>query len=64
MAHKLIGATVRATNRTYGLAPARPLGDEEIVTKVDSYDSTIYTDKGNCYLLGGYLVMRHAEDVQ
>jgi hypothetical protein len=60
MAHKLIGATIRATNRTYGLAPARPYGDEETVTDVDPYDASVKTAEGNSYMLGGYLVMRLA----
>lgn len=59
--HKLIGATIRATNRTYGLAPARDYGPDETVVKVNAYDATVYTAEGNCYLLGGYVVMRHAD---
>jgi hypothetical protein len=54
----LIGATIRAANRTYGLAPARDYGPDETVVRVDAYDSTVYTAEGNCYLNGGYLVMR------
>lgn len=62
MAHKLIGATVRATNRTYGLLPAQPYGDEETVVSVNEYDATVRTAEGNTYMLGGYLVMRHRKD--
>lgn len=63
--HKIIGATIRATNRTYGLAPARPLGDPETVTEVVSeYDMTIRTAEGNVYLNGDYRIMRYAEDAR
>jgi hypothetical protein len=61
MKTSLIGATVRATNRTYGLAPARDYGPDETVIKVDAYDSTVYTTEGNRYPNGGYLVMRLGE---
>ena len=61
-AHKLIGATVRATNRTYGLAPARPWGEPETVAEVlNEHSLTIRTVEGNVYLLGGYLIMRYRE---
>lgn len=53
----LLGAMVRATNRTHGLAPACDYGPEEMVVKVDAYDATVYTAEGNCYLNGGYVVM-------
>lgn len=58
---QLIGATIRPTNRTYGLVPAQPWGSEETVARVDAYDSTIYTTEGNAYLNGGYTVMRYAK---
>lgn len=58
----LIGATVRAANRTYGLIPARPWGPEETIARVDTYDSTIYTTAGNTYLNGSYTIMRYAAD--
>ena len=58
--HRIIGATVRATNRTYGLAPAREMGPEETVAEVlYSYDMTIRTVEGNTYLNGDYLVIRY-----
>ncbi len=59
MTNKLIGATVRATNRTYGLLPSQPYGPEETVAKiVNEYDMTIKTVEGNVYPNGGYLVVR------
>lgn len=58
--HRFVGATVRATNDTYGLTPSREMGDEEIVKSIIPYDGTILTDKGNCYLAGGYRIMRFA----
>lgn len=60
---RLVGATVRATNRTFGLAPARPTGPEETVAEViDTYDLTIRTVEGNVYLNGGFTVIRFAAD--
>ena len=62
MGHKIIGATIRATNRTYGLAPARAWGHEETVAEVVcEYDMTIRTVEGNTYMNGGYTIMRYAE---
>ena len=61
-AHKLIGATVRAANRTHGLAPARPWGEPETVAEVlNEHSLTIRTVEGNVYLLGGYLIVRYRE---
>jgi hypothetical protein len=60
--HRIIGATVRATNRTFGLAPARPAGADETVTEVvNEYDLTIATDKGNVYANGDFTIVRYAE---
>jgi hypothetical protein len=60
--HKIIGATIRATNRTHGLAPSRPWGKEETVEEiVCEYDMTIRTVEGNTYLNGDYTIMRYAE---
>lgn len=57
--NKIIGAIIRATNRTYGLAPSRPLGEEETVMEIVSeYDMTIRTFEGNVYLNGDYMIMR------
>lgn len=57
----LIGATVRATNRTFGLRPAQPYGEEETVAEiVDAYHLVIKTVEGNVYSNGDFLVMRHA----
>ena len=62
--HNLIGATIRANNRTFGLAPPRPWGDPEIVTEiVDAYCLTIATDAGNCYSNGDFTVVRLREGV-
>lgn len=59
--HKIIGATVRATNRTHGLTPARDSGKPETVTEVvDEYDMTIRTSEGNVYLRGGYTISHYA----
>lgn len=61
--HQLIGATVRATNRTFGLAHGRPLGEEETVSEiVCEYDMTIRTEEGNVYANGDYVVMREKGD--
>lgn len=61
-AAKIIGATVRATNRTYGLAPAREAGEPETVVEVVSaYDMTIRTAEGNVYANGDYTIVRYAE---
>lgn len=58
--HKLVGATVRATNRTYGLAPSRAWGEPETVKQVVcEYDSTIETVEGNTYLNGDYTIIRY-----
>ena len=63
MNHKIIGAAVRATNRTHGLAPSRPLGDEETVAEVvNEYNMTIRTTEGNVYSSGDYRIMRYAKD--
>lgn len=60
--NRILGATIRATNRTHGLAPARPYGDLETVAEVvNPYDMTIRTVEGNVYPNGGYLIMRYAE---
>lgn len=60
--HKIIGATVRATNRTFGLAPSRPAGDPETVVEVvDDYSLTIRTDAGNVYGNGDFTIVRYAE---
>lgn len=60
--HKIIGATIRATNRSHGLAPARPWGEAETVAEVVcEYDMTIRTVEGNTYLNGGYTIMRYAK---
>jgi hypothetical protein len=61
VAGKIIGATVRATNRTHGLRPAQPLGPEETVAEVvNSYNLTIRTVEGNVYLNGGFTIIRFA----
>lgn len=61
--HRLVGATVQATNRTFGLAPAREPGSPEIVVEVlDPYDLTVRTDAGNVYLNGDYRVLTAATD--
>lgn len=63
--HKIIGATIRATNRTYGLAPARPWGEPETVAEVVcEYDMTIRTAEGNVYANGDYRIMRYAGGVK
>lgn len=62
--HKIIGATIRATNRTHGLAPARDWGKPETVTEVvNEYDMTIATAEGNIYLNGDYTIIRYAERI-
>jgi hypothetical protein len=58
--HKLIGAIIRATNRTHGLTPALAWGKEETVAAVDPYDNTVRTTDGNTYLAAGYQIMRYA----
>lgn len=62
--HKLVGTTIRATNRTFGLAPARSAGAEETVeTVVDPYTNMVKTVEGNVYDGNGeYMIMRYRED--
>lgn len=56
---RMIGATIRATNRTHGLAPARDAGDPEVVVEVvNAYDLTVRTDAGNVYANGDYSIVR------
>jgi hypothetical protein len=60
--HKLIGATVRAANRTYGLLPPQDYGPEETVAEVlDAHSLLIRTAEGNVYSNGNFLLMRYAE---
>ena len=57
--NRLIGATVRATNRTYGLAPARPAGEPETVARIlDPYALLIETAEGNVYANGDFTIVR------
>lgn len=57
---KLIGATIRANNRTFGLAPARDWGEPEtVVSIVDHYHLTIETEEGNLYLNGDFTIVRY-----
>lgn len=60
---RLLGATVCATNRTYGLAPSREPGPAETVVKVDPYDNTVETAEGNTYLSGDYTI-HHFEEAR
>lgn len=58
-APKIIGATVYALNRTFGLAPAREHGTHETVTEViDSRTGLIRTDQGNIYSNGDFNVVK------
>lgn len=62
-AHKIIGATVRAANRTYGLRPPQDHGPEETVAEVvNDYNLTIRTVEGNVYSNGNFLLMRYAKE--
>lgn len=54
-----VGATIRANNSTHGLAPAREMGPDEIVTKIEPYDLSVWTDAGNYHLGGTYTIMRN-----
>lgn len=56
----IVGATVYALNLTHGLAPARPIGeDETVVAVLDSYSGLIETDKGNVYGNGNFGIRRY-----
>jgi len=56
---RIIGATIRATNRTHGLRPAQPWGPEETVTEViNTYNLTVATAEGNVYLNGDFTIIR------
>ena len=58
---RFIGATIRATHRTFGLRPAQPAGPEETVVKiVDDYHLTVETDAGNRYTNGDFTCIRFA----
>lgn len=58
---RIIGATIYALNRTFGLAPARPAGDDETVTEViDSHSGLVRTDAGNVYANGDFGIKRFA----
>lgn len=58
---RIMGATVYALDRTHGLAPARPIGEDETVTAIlDSYSGLIETDKGNVYGNGSFGIRRFA----
>jgi hypothetical protein len=62
-AQRIIGATIRATNRTFGLAPARPAGEPETVTEViDAYSLIVGTDAGNVYANGDFTIVCYAEE--
>lgn len=62
-AHKIIGATVRAMNRTYGLLPPQDYGPQETVAEVvNDYNLTIRTVEGNVYSNGNFLLMRYAKE--
>ena len=61
-AQRIIGATIRATNRTFGLVPSRTHGEPEIVVElVNAYDLTVKTDAGNVYANGDFVIVRYAE---
>lgn len=56
---KIIGATVYALNKTYGLAPARETGPAETVTEViDSRTGLILTAEGNVYSNGDFGIQK------
>ncbi|MGF3055653.1 hypothetical protein [Microbacterium sp. YY-01] len=60
----IIGATVYALNRTFGLAPARDAGSPEIVVEViDGYSGLIKTNAGKVYSNGDFGILRFAEAV-
>jgi hypothetical protein len=59
---RIIGATIYALNKTHGLAPARPAGEPEVVTKViDDYSGVVETDKGNVYVNGDFGILKFEE---
>lgn len=61
---RIIGATVYALNRTYGLAPAREAGgDETVVEVIDGYSGLIRTDAGNVAWHKGGLDPREVVEV-
>ena len=63
--NRMLGATISADNRTYGLAPARPAGQPETVAEIaDPYCLTVITTAGNCYRNGNFTVLRFADAVE
>ena len=63
--NRMLGATIRADNRTYGLAPARPAGQPETVADIaDPYCLTVITTAGNRYSNGDFTVLRFADAVE
>ena len=63
--NRMLGATISADNRTYGLAPARPAGQPETVAEIaDPYCLTVITTAGNRYSNGDFTVLRFADAVE
>ena len=63
--NRMLGATISADNRTYGLAPARPAGQPETVADIaDPYCLTVITTAGNCYRNGNVTGLRFAAAVE
>ena len=51
--NRMLGATIRADNRTYGLAPARPAGQPETVADIaDPYCLTAITTAARLVAVG------------
>ena len=62
--NRMLGATISADNRTYGLRPAQAPGPHETVTEVtNAYDLSVRTAEGNYHLGGTYTVIRYADAV-
>lgn len=58
---KIIGASIRAANRTYGITPSQPPGPVETVLEVvNPYTGLIRTVEGNLYRNGNFSILKFA----